>query len=145
MIDGVCIRQADARDRSYIISSWLESHHDRALGVFRRMPSQEYFVRWRLVIAGLLDTAQCYVACPTDDSDTVLAWVCVDVQPRVARMHYAHTKLAFQRLGLMRALLTHAGVRTDEPLNFSHRTTVLDAMTMPDTWRYAPWMLVGIR
>ena len=137
------IRDATADDLTWVRSSWVSSYHDHTTHcLIRRMPSAEYYYRWRSLVADLLQRATTRVAYHTAAPDTVLGWVCY--QPGTPlRLHYLHVRQSAQHRGLARELLDAAGAGAAVPCWYSHRTTFSDARC-PDGWEFKPWMLIGV-
>lgn len=139
---AVKVRPMRQSDLAWILSSWLGSYHHNARStVVQSMPSGEFKQRWHRVAEALIARSSVLVACADPDDNLICGWLCSE--PGV--LHYVHVKQCFQRFGIARTLLEAAGFSPAKPALFSHRTTDSDRCPLPEQWRSAPWLTIGIR
>jgi len=141
------LREAGQPDMPYVLSSWISSYRDHTLSrLVRAIPSPEYHPRWNRIAQDLIARSRVLLAAAPEDESVILGWICFE-ESRPRRLHYLHVKRAFQRLGLARALMAAADIdlRDETPVLYSHKTTPLEACRPPQSWTFAPWMLLGAR
>lgn len=70
--------------------------------------------------------AKTLVACPTDDYNQILGWICYEHLGKDVVIHYIYIKDTYREMGLAKLLLKKAGVSpTANRLLISHSTYIL--------------------
>lgn len=106
------IRDLDARDRGYVISSWREVHKQAPETV--RLPWQYYNFRYGKLIKQVFDAPNTSLI-GAYDGPTFVGWLAVTYGKRVDTLHWVHTRhdvdgVGYRRRGIMTKLLEAAEI-----------------------------------
>lgn len=139
MLPDSTVRDMVPRDLPWVMDSWLRSYRDHTTAkLTKSMPRIEYGRRWRRLVEALIARSRVVVLTPSFDEATILGWACVEAG---AWLHYCHVKPEFQRFGVARTMFD--ATITRGPVLYSHRTTCWEKIHVPESWAYAPWLLIG--
>ena len=98
----ICFRAMRPDDENFILNSWLKSYRSSVPLV----GDVVYFREQKYAIRRILLTAEVHIAC--DPADESVVWAYVVSEGNV--VHYAYSKFALRRFGLIRALIERAGL-----------------------------------
>ncbi len=111
------IIRMDTRHRAFCARSWLSSYWASARHGMRT--GEAYYNRHIPVVDQLLDTERTWVATNPEDSDQILGWCCVRLDPLEHGLLYVYVKQLFRArtldergqpvLRVAEGLLRHAG------------------------------------
>jgi hypothetical protein len=128
------IRDLRASDHAFIIESWSNAlRSDNSW--FRTVDSRIYFGTYKPLVGELItDPANVVrLACLPEDTDTILSYIVFS--PATRTFHWAYTKAAWRRLGLVRSLLTDL-----PPFEFVSHLTDMGLKLKPKEWRFNPFL-----
>jgi hypothetical protein len=134
----IAIRPAEPGDVQYLRRTWIDSfadydHTGRARSVIpRQLKPSVYRETWGGVVAEILGRSTCLVAFDPEYSSVIIGWLVFEQLPRhLPVVHYAYTRHRARRTGVLRQLLTEAGLY-EQPVAYSHRT--IDAQRITQGW-----------
>ena len=107
------IRPAITDDFKFVTSSWVQS--------YRKHPDIEYNTYnayQNQLVRNILDRAITIVATDNEDSNQILAWICVEPISDSLCFHWGYTKAIYRNLGIQKNLIA----KLNKPLiYFTHR------------------------
>jgi len=107
------LRPATPDDHALIFRSWLKSY--KVGGDWPRLTrGEDYFPRWKAVVAHLLDSATTLVAVDPEEPDSIFGFLCFDQRANTPpRLHYAYVLREWRRMHVFRRLMDAAGLVRD--------------------------------
>ena len=123
--DELSVRAATAEDTSFIYNAWLQSYQKRSAWAKKLQP-RVFFDGHHRVIESILSraSARVWIAHPSNEAAIIIGYLVM--QPAV--VHWAYTKLAFRRMGVLKRLMSSAMLPED--FSYTHRTFDLDDFIM---------------
>src|SRR5437870_5708819 len=109
-MESVVVRPGRPEDLSFLFGSWLNSHWNNSSFTRRMAKSTYYSMHHRIVELLLGRGAKVLVACPSEDPDTILGWLCTEDGPAGPIIHYTYVRLNFRKMGLAAKLVRAAGI-----------------------------------
>lgn len=108
---SITIRELDARDKGYALSSWRESH--KASPGCDHVPWSFYKHEWGTKLAAIINDPGTLLLGAYDASDRLLGWIAATEGKRVDTLHWVHVKYELdgkhlRRQGLMLGLIEAA-------------------------------------
>jgi GNAT superfamily N-acetyltransferase len=101
----IVVRSANANDRSFMLATWLQNYR-RESYFAARIKDSIFYANHHEIADKLLAQETALVACPDDDSDTILGYIVVE--PKV--LHWVYVKKAFRKMGIATRLLEASGL-----------------------------------
>ena len=128
-LDIVGIREAEVRDRAFVMDSWLRSFRlshfagPIAMKRYRDVYSEE--------IADLVMRPKCSVtvAYNSDAPDQLFGFLCFEDGYRYPLIHYIYIKAAFRRRGVGTLLTKDAGIKLNRRFLYTYRTALAHDLT----------------
>jgi hypothetical protein len=127
-------------DKDFLYSTWLKNYKHSSYFAKRIKPTV-FFRGHQIVVDHILNKPTCkaLVACPKDDSETILGYIVFE--PTFNVVHFTFVKDAFRNMGIARRLLKESGIDT-EKLMFSHWTFPIDEIIRKyEQITYNPYLL----
>lgn len=131
------IRPAVEADLPFVVHSWLHSYASTGA---KASSSSVYWDHHPNLVKAALGRSSVLVACPDDDPESILGWICIDRVGKHGLIHYVYVKHPFRRLGIASALL--APLRP-VPMCITHKTSVTEKMNLPSYWVHNPYLFNG--
>lgn len=132
------IRSAQGSDLPFIFDTFLKSYK-MSSPIGKSIRNGIFFDNYRLIVDDILDSADTYVACHSDEPTVIFGYLIAEGNI----LHYCFVKEAFRHLGVAKALYNEAMKKADPTLGFlytTHKTFHLDKI---DSFRvpYNPFRL----
>lgn len=104
--DLVSIRDALPTDVNFIFATWLRGLY-YGNEWFREIPDRTFYETYHKVLQAILSRGETKVrvACLREDPDVVLAYAVLEKKNTGHKLHWAHTKQAWRKLGLAHDLI----------------------------------------
>jgi len=137
----VAFREAVEGDLHFLISSWLKSYRSS-----RKTWDVESHLFYdgrcghKAVVLRLLSGCPVAVACHPIHTDQIYGWLCHTEDA----IHYIYVKEEFQRMGIGRQLVGHAGFDLEKPVVVSHWHKPCDRYKKRVDIRYNPYLLMEL-
>jgi hypothetical protein len=114
----VAIRPAEAGDEGFLYRTWLEGHRVGSPAFGLRIRKTAYFKLHHPLVERILSRSRIWIACSYSDPDVIAGYIVAE-PPGV--LHWVFIREGFKRMGLMRLLITAAGLPSNlEGVEFSH-------------------------
>lgn len=107
-----------ACDEPWVYRSWLDSY--RHSPTVKGIPNGRYYRKTHERCELLIERSKVYIARPVGWPEGITGWLCVEYAGNATAVHFAHTKLPYQRNGVCSALLAAALDGRDERKVFTH-------------------------
>lgn len=120
------IRPATGDDVPWIYSSWLKSYREHGKGA-HLIPRETYYKHHRQRMEKITSTSGVVtiVACPAENSEQILGWLCgAKLPPYDAVLYYGHVKSHARRQGIMKAMCAAFGVGRGSQVAYTHHTRI---------------------
>jgi hypothetical protein len=114
----VLIRDATEKDVGFIFNSWLKSYKASAFAKYISGPV--YYNLHHKSIETILKRSRVLVAANPVDPNQIYGYLCLEQQQETTVVHFAYTKEAFRKMGILQLLLNEAQV--PEIFFYSHST-----------------------
>ena len=115
------LRRMIPQDRDYVVATWLENYRCNSDWA-RNMDVQVYWHSHQTMVKGLLDRHTTVVAYDPSDARICLGFLCGDLYPSAAVVHYASVRHGMRGEGIGRAMLEHLGWLPHVPILATHFT-----------------------
>jgi GNAT superfamily N-acetyltransferase len=109
------------RDRKFVIDAWLKNYNATGYGLYG-MDTEVMLRCHRVIIDRLLNTYTTVVAYDPQDTRVILGFLCGDMYPSSALVHYAYVRKDLRRQGIGRLMMHNLGWTEDKPIMSTHQT-----------------------
>ncbi|HYF55619.1 MAG TPA: hypothetical protein VEA41_15310 [Salinarimonas sp.] len=119
------VRRAIPEDLPFVLSSWLECWREAHYA--GTLSHDDYFAAYRKALTALLDREDVEVLVAVNPQETerkyeIYGYLCHEKGYREPTIHWAYVKFPFRRNGVLKGLLTSAGIDPAKPLVYTHKT-----------------------
>lgn len=121
------------RDIPYIKATLLRSF--RKGPTTPHVPNGYYFGFYSPLFDSLIKSANVLLAVNKDDPDHIYSWLIWENVGPALVVHYIFTKIAFRNLGIGKALISAAGIKTDNAFFYTLYSS--DAKTLRRKYKHA--------
>lgn len=118
MILDVVIDTMKPHDEAWVYRSWLDSY--RHSPTVRGIPKDRYYRKTHDRLELLLERSTVLIARPVGWPEGITGWLCVEYASNATAVHFAHTKLPYQRMGVCTRLLERSMDGHDGRKVFTH-------------------------
>ncbi len=140
------LREAEADDLNFILSSWLKSFRDAqripdqksAVWFNWPRPSNEVFFNFQQkLIVRLLQRSKCLVAVNPEDLSQVYGFIVYENNPDI--IHYVYVKSTFRKMGICKLLLSKS-VEQPAP-KYTHVTYAVEFLAPKLNAEFNPYLI----
>ena len=137
------LRPAEAKDRNFILNSWLRRYRDAISA--RLVTDAVYYRIQHEVITKILDRPNLLtvVACNPEDPMQIYGYLVAEVLDDLLLVHWTYVKGPFRRFGVAKAML--AQLPAAGKVQHTHRTHLLRFLDPKEISTYNPcyiWSLI---
>ena len=122
IINLVTVRELQASDLNFILSSSIKSIQSHASKLYPATPVRELYEHLEKIIlcAFAMPNYSILIACHKDDSDHIIGYLMVDQSKNHVFLQY--TKYAFRKLGVQKHVLLPLLVSIESPITYEFAT-----------------------